>query len=402
MLTSNGALADVEVVELGSAIAGPFAGKLMADNGANVTKVEPLGGATYRNRPLAYDTHSADDFTYRFLPYNTGKDSVALDLKSEEGAEILWKLLEEADVLLENMRPGAMERLGFDWESLRERNPELVYCSVTGYGDEEPYASRPALDTTILAVSGWADQVGDGDRPQRMDVFAIDHATALYATIGVLMALVERGQSGEGQRVDVAMLNVAVSFLGHHFAEHSGVQADEDVAPVYGGHFAPNGIFEAADGYLALFVPPEAWEGFCKAINSVEYTHPGHRFATVGSRVEHRSDLRIALEETFGERTIGEWVSLVDREVPGAVCSSVTRIEDVPTNEIVEARGMAVRCENEDLGEYTIPGPAVRFTRSEGGPGPVPTVGEQTDEVLLALGYGETEVEELRNRGIVG
>lgn len=402
MLSSNGALADVEVVELGSAIAGPFTGKLLADNGAHVTKVEPPSGATYRNRPLAYDSHGSDDFTYRFLPYNTGKDSVALDLKSEAGVEILWKLLEEADVLLENMRPGAMERLGFDWESLRERNPELVYCSVTGYGEEEPYASWPALDTTILAVSGWADQVGDGDRPQRMDVFAIDHATALYATIGILTALVERGASGEGQRVNVAMFDVAVSFLGHHFAEHSGVQAHEDVEPVYGGHFAPNGIFEAADGYLALFVPPEAWEGFCEAIDAVEYTDPDHRFATVGGRVEHRTDLRAALDELFGERTIDEWVTLVEREAPGAVCAPVTHIEDVPTNDIVEARGMALRRENDDLGEYTIPGPAVRFSRSENAPGRVPAVGQQTEEVLLALGYDEADVADLRERGVVG
>lgn len=402
MFNSEGTLAGIEVVEIGSAIAGPFASKLLADNGAHVTKIEPIAGSTYRNRPLEYDTHGSDDFVYRFMPYNTSKDSIALDLKSDDGVEILWELLAEADVLLENMRPGAMERLGFGWEAVRDRNPELVYCSVTGYGEEEPYASWPALDTTILAMSGWADQVGDGDRPQRMDVFAIDHATALYATIGILMALVERGVSGEGQRVDVAMFDVAISFLGHHFAEHSGIKADKDIDPAYGGHFAPNGIFESSDGYLALFVPPEAWEAFCEAIDSVEYTDPDHKFATVGDRVRHRSELRTVLEDLFLERTTDEWVSFVEQEAPGAVCSPATRIEDVPTNEIVEARGMAVRDETEELGEYTIPGPAIRFSRSLGGPGSVPAVGEQTEEVLLALGYPEANIEELRNRNVVG
>ncbi|MFB6310172.1 MAG: CaiB/BaiF CoA transferase family protein, partial [Salinirussus sp.] len=363
-MTDARPLSGLEVLEIGSAVAGPFAGRLMADAGAHVTKIEPLEGATYRNRPLEYDTHGADSLVYRFMSYNTSKDSIAVDLKTDEGREILGRLVDEADVLLENMRPGVLERLGFGWETLHERNPELIYCSVTGFGDEEPYASWPAHDTSVLAISGMAEQIGELDRPERMDVFALDHATAMYATIGILMALVERGMSGEGQRVDVAMYDVALSLFGHQFAEYAGARGDPDVEAVYGGHFAPNEMVAVADGYLAVFVPPEAWETFCVAMDREAWADPDHRYGTVGDRVRNRIELREDLEELLAGRTAEEWVEYFTENVPGAILAPVTPFEEIPTHPLTEKRGMAVTREQDDIGEYVVPGRALRFSRT--------------------------------------
>lgn len=401
-MTNARPLDGLEVLELGSAIAGPFAGRLLADAGAHVTKIEPLEGATYRNRPLEYDTHGADSLVYRFMAYNTSKESVAIDLKADEGRDILGQLIDEADVLLENMRPGVLERLGFGWEAINERNPELIYCSVTGYGAEEPYASWPAHDTSVLAISGMAEQVGELDRPERMDVFALDHATAMYATIGILMAIIERATSGEGQRVDIAMYDVALSLFGHQFAEYAGGAADPDVEPVYGGHFAPNEMIAVADGFMALFVPPEAWEQFCAAIDREGWTAADHRYGSVGDRVRHRIELREDLEDLLADRTAEEWVEYFAEHVPGAILAPVTHFEEIPTHPLTEQRGMAVTSEQDDIGEYVVPGCALRFSRTPGAISDVPELGEQTDDVLEALGYSDVDIDRLREKGVVG
>jgi crotonobetainyl-CoA:carnitine CoA-transferase CaiB-like acyl-CoA transferase len=399
--TDRHPLEGLEVVEICSAIAGPFVGKTLADSGAHVTKVEPPEGASYRNRPLGYDTHDSDELVYRFMSYNTGKDSVAIDLKTEEGAEILWGLIEEADVLVENMRSGAMARLGFEYEEMRERNPGLVYCSITGYGDEGPYRDWPAMDTTVQAVSGWADQIGRSDDPETMDVFAIDHVTALYAIIGVLTALVERGTTGEGQRVDVAMYDAAVSFLSHHLAEYSAAQNDPEVEAAYAGHFAPNGIFEAADGHFALYVPQEAWPAFCESIDREEFAAEGHPFATGDGRLEDRIELRAALQEVMRERTVRAWIDYFDEEVRRVVCAPVNEVGDVPEDPQVEARELVLRREDPELGSYWIPNTPFRFSRSERTIGDVPGLGEHTDAILGALGYDDDEIAWLRGEEVV-
>lgn len=399
--TANGPLSDIEVVEICSAIAGPFVGKNFADSGARVTKVEPLEGATYRNRPLGYDTHDSEDFVYRFMSYNTGKDSIALDLKTDAGKEILWALIDEADVLVENMRSGSMERLGFEWEEMCGRNPELIYCSITGYGDEGPYRDWPAMDTTIQAVSGWADQISRNKDPETMDVFAIDHVTAMYAIIGILMAIIERSTTGEGQRVDVAMYDAAISFLSHHLAEYSAAQNDPGVKAAYAGHFAPNGIFEAADGHFALFVPPEVWPAFCEHIGHEEFAAEGHRFATDDGRLEHRIELRDALQEVFIERTIEGWIDSFDGALRGVVCAPVNEIGDVPDDPQVKVRDLIVTKEHPELGSYFVPNTPYRFSRSQQSIDDVPAIGQQTDTILRALGYDESDIDRLRHDEVV-
>jgi crotonobetainyl-CoA:carnitine CoA-transferase CaiB-like acyl-CoA transferase len=234
-----------------------------------------------------------------------------------------------------------------------------------------------------------------------MDIFAIDHVTAMYATIGILTAIIERGTTGEGQRVDVAMYDAAISFLGHHLAEYSAAQNDPDVEAGYAGHFAPNGIFEGADGFMALFVPKEVWTEFCEHIDHEEFAAEGHRFSTGDGRLEHRLELRTAIGEVLQERPVGEWIEFFEANVRGVVCAPVNEIGNVPDDPQVEARDLIVTKEHPDLGPYSVPNTPYQFSRSEGLIGDVPGLGEQTDAILDALGYDVDDIEQLHGKNIV-
>jgi crotonobetainyl-CoA:carnitine CoA-transferase CaiB-like acyl-CoA transferase len=391
----------IEVVEFCSAVAGPFAGKLLADFGANVTRIEPTRGSLMRTRRAWYDTHEHEEFTYRFLPYNTGKRSLAVDLKSEAGTEIVWDLLAKADVVVENMRKGIIDRLGFGWDAVHERHPDVIYCSVSGYGQDGPYSEWPAYDPVIQGVGAWAHYTGDGDHPQLTDVIAIDHATALYATVGILMALWERQRGGGGQRIDVSMFETAISFLGHQFGEYSAVQALEDVEPAYVKNVEPIGIYEAADDYLTVLAPPEYWEEFCAVIDREAFADEAHRFGTLDKRIQHSADLHDQLRPLFGERTVEEWMTVFSEEAPGVVCAPVNTVPDLPEDPHVQTRESVVTREHPELGEYTMPGPVMRFSRTPGEVGHAPGIGEHTDVILEALGYTDEEIAQLREDGVI-
>lgn len=397
----EGILHGVEVVEVCSAIAGPFAGKVLGDYGAHVTKVEPVWGDIYRGRAMWYDSHGRDDVSYRFLEYNTGKDSVAIDLKSEEGADILWRLLDEADVFIENLRAGTMERLGFGWEALHNRNPELVYCSITGYGDDGPYAEWPAYDPVIQSVSSWVDLITRGDRPEIMDIWAIDHVTAMYATIGVLMALLERTRTGRGKQIDVAMLDAAVSLLGHPLALYSGVKADEDLEWRPVPALEPQGVFGADDGYLGVAVLPEDWGAFCSAIGHEEYADPDHPFGSLLGRVDNAIDLHAALDEAFDGRTRDDWLEYLTDKVPGIVCAPANRFRDLPDDPQVTHRDLLLEREHPLIGEYVIPRPAIRFDGNPVDVDDAPGLGDHTRAILEALDYAPEKIDALAEAGVI-
>lgn len=396
---TDAVLDDLVVVELSSAIAAPFAGKLLAENGATVIKVEPLWGESFRTRDYWYDRHGADDLTYRFLEYNTGKESVAVDLKTEAGVGVLWDLIDEADVLIENMTAGTFEGLGFPWEEMHERNPELIYCSITGYGEDGPYADRAAYDPVVQGVSSWVGRIGSNDDPRIMDLWIIDHATAMYAVAGILLALIERGSSGVGQRIDIAMLDVAVSFLGHPFAEYSASRA-YDLEPIYRTGIEPQGVFEVADGYMGLIVVESAWEEFCEAVGREDWLEDP-RFETQTDRVDNVDEIHDAVEDLLRERPREEWMDLLDEDAPEVITAPVNLFGDLPTDPQVEHRGLFLERDHPRLGEYYLPKPALRFSRSGRSLADAPSLGEDTGDVLSALGYGREEVVALREEGVI-
>lgn len=390
----------IEVVELGSAISGPFAARLLADYGADVTKLEPLDGDSYRNLPAYYDSHDVDDLTYRFLPYNTSKESVAVDLKTDAGHEIATELIAEADVVLENMRPGVMDRLGLGWDELQAANPDLVYCDITGYGPSGPHVEWPAMDTTVQAIGGWADQIGIGDEPETMDIFMLDQVTAVYAAFAVCMALLGRAGGDGGRRVEISMLDVAVSFLNHHFAEHSAAEAVGTEAK-FQGSSAPNDVIAVADGYVALYVADEAWTDFCEAIDRRAWAADDHPYATVDGRLEHREELREDLGEAMGNRPKDEWVTFINEDVDRAIASAVNTVSELFDDLQVQHNDVIASADHPVMGPYTLPRLPLRLSAGDVEISPAPSLGEDADIVLGALGYSSDEIKKLRRENVI-
>lgn len=398
----SGPLSGITVLEICSAIAGPFATKQLGELGADVIKIERVG--TIKRLPqLPHDEiHDSEEFSWRWLNYNTSKSSVALDLHSDEGKDIFAELVTEADVLVENMRRGSMERLGFGWSRLSELNPRLVYCSIKGFNDG-PYADWPALDTTVQGISSFAWHIGDEPRPETTRIVLLDMVTALYAGMSIAMALLERGTSDEGQQIDISMLDVAVSLLGHQLAEYTSGQHDEEYEPTYGPIYAPNGYFETTDGYLALMVPTPTWEAFCRLVNRPEWADESHRYGTDRKRLANREALREDIEAILTQRPSMEWMDRIDDvegRVTAAPVNDVDRLVDDPQ---VRAQESILERTHPVIGEYLTPNVVPKFSRTPGAvTSDAPSVGEDTDVILSALGYSREELAALRERGVVG
>jgi crotonobetainyl-CoA:carnitine CoA-transferase CaiB-like acyl-CoA transferase len=398
----SGPLSGVTVLEICSAIAGPFATKQLGELGAEVIKIERVDSVK-RLPHLPHDSiHDSEEFSWRWLNYNTSKSSVAVDLQSDDGKEIFADLLAEADALVENMRRGSMERLGFGWDRLSEINPELVYCSIKGFGDG-PYADWPALDTTIQGISSFAWHVGDLPRPETTRVVLLDMVTALYAGMSVASALFERRASGEGQHIRLSMLDVAVSLLGHQLAEYTSGQHSDEYDPTYGPIYAPNGYFETADGYLALMVPTPTWEPFCRLLERPEWTDESHRYGSDERRIANREALREDIEAILTQHTSMEWMERID-DVEGRVTAApVNDVNDLVEDPQVQAQEAIVERTHPELGEYLSPNVVPKFSRT---PGEIrsdaPGVGADTDVILAALGYSHEEMVALAEAGVIG
>jgi crotonobetainyl-CoA:carnitine CoA-transferase CaiB-like acyl-CoA transferase len=397
----SGPLTGVRVIEICSAISGPFAGKLLGDLGAEVIKVESIDtGAADRIRDLPYDRHGNDEFTWRFLNYNTNKRSVAVDLKTEEGTELLEELLTDADVLLENMRPGSMERLGYDWESLQEHNSGLVYCSIKGYGADGPYTDFPALDTLIQGVSGFATQVGSNEGPGTMEILVIDMMTGLYSAWSITAALFERHASGQGQRIEISMLDTAVSMLGHQLAEYTAAQHHEDVEPEFGTRFVPKGFYATAEGEIALFIG-DHWEEFCSVIDRPEWADPEHPYGTNDHRLERQDEFRDDLELVLSARTADEWIEYFKECEETVLAAPVNRIDELVDDPQIQAQEAITKRTHPEMGEYYMPNVVPKFSRTGGSLSDAPSVGESTDRILERLGYDADERAALLDKSVV-
>lgn len=398
-----GPLASVRIVEVTTAIAGPTACKVLGDMGADVIKVESPALAdadSVRTVDLPYDSPDPDDLTWRFLNYNTGKRSLTIDLKTDQGTTVFERLITQADAIVENIRPGSMAALGIGWDRLRSVNPELVYCSINGYGREGPYAEFPAVDTLIQGVSGLATQIGDSNRPETTDVLLVDLVTGLYAAGSVAMALFEREQSGTGQRVDVSMLDASVSLLAHQLAEYSASTHD-GTEPGYGSYFAPNGYFETKDSYLALLITQLYWTDFCGAIGKPEWALDDHRYATNTGRLEHRNAFREDLEAVLRTRTTAEWLNDFDAREETLLAAPVNDIPEMIEDPRIRAQHCVVERCHPDMGVHYLPNLVPKFARTPGALSDAPGHGEHTDEVLGELGYTAEERDALRTDGIV-
>ncbi len=393
-----GPLAGIRVLDLTSVVSGPLATMFLADQGAEVIKIEPLSGdITRRSRQ---SISASGEFSALFVSSNRGKRSLALDLKRWEAAKIMRKLIASSDVLVQNFRPGTMERLGFGEPALRDLNPRLIYVSISGVGESGPYARKRVYDPIIQGLSGFADLQADPKtrRPQMIRTIVADKTTATFAAQAVTAALFARERTGEGQHIRLAMLDTMIAYLWPEAMTQYTVVGRE--ATTADPTARPDLIFETADGYITVgTISDSEWQGFCAASGRPGLTEDP-RFNSPGGRAVNATERILLMAEIIKERPTAEWLQRLDaNDVPSA---PVLRRNEVIANEQVLARELIIELDHPDIGRVRQPVPAARFDRTPARiQGPAPRIGEHSAAILAELGLNAVEIERLAAEKVV-
>lgn len=396
--SARGALAGLRVLDLTRLLPGGFCSLLMADAGADVIKVEDTGAGDYiRYSPPYYGADEHNELGTRsalYLALNRGKRSIRLDLKSEAGREAFLRLAEGADVVLDGFRPGVLDRLGCGWEALRARNPRLVMCAITGYGQSGPNRDRAGHDANYLALAGVLGLTGAADGPpvQAGVQIADLGGGALMAAFGVMAALWHRERTGEGQYVDVSMTDGALSWLVLNAAQY----LCDGRVPRRGREMLNGGIacyltYEAADGWVVCgALEPKFWQRFCEGVGRPDLLE--HQFAPPGS------EGHAAVAEVFRGRTRAEWKAFNDEH--DCCIEPVLELDEALAAGWVREREMLIEFEQPGLGSVRVLGNPLKLSATPGDPRrPAPALGEHTREVLVEAGYTEEEIEALLAAG---
>jgi crotonobetainyl-CoA:carnitine CoA-transferase CaiB-like acyl-CoA transferase len=375
-------LDDIRVIDLTVARAGPTCVRQLADWGADVVRVDPPVDPA--NPGLGGHHHTAD-----YLYVHRNKRSIALDLKSPAGHDVLMRLVDTADVLVENMRPGVKGRLGFDWDTVHARNPRLVMASISGFGQDGPYADRGGVDQIVQGMSGLMSVTGlPGQGPVRAGIPVSDLAAGLYLAIGVLAALHDRDRSGEGRWVQTSLLEAMISMMDFQTARWT---IDGEVPRQEGNHhptMMPMGCFETADGHLNIAGPAgRLWTRFCQAIGLPDLV-TDDRFDSAAKRHEHRGELNGLIADRLRTRTTSEWVeTFAGAEVPAGPVYSIDETFDDPQ---VRHLDMIGSVDHTTLGPLALVRHPVSMTGPDGAGRTVrratPEPGEHTAEILTELG----------------
>ena len=392
-------LEGVRVLDLSRLLPGGFCSLLLADFGADVLKVEDTGMGDYiRWAAPQVEGVEPSAASALFLSLNRNKRSIRIDLKTDEGKEVLLRLARDADVLLESFRPGVLDRLGVGYERLREVNPGLVYCAVTGYGQDGPYRNRSGHDMNYLGLVGLLGLSGERDGPpvQAAGQIADLGGGALMAAFGILAALRERDRSGEGQVVDVSMADGALSWLAMVAAEYlaSGKPPRRGAQPLAGSLLCYR-PYACADGHVTLgALEPKFWQAWCRGVGREDLIE--RQFEPPGS------EAHAEVEAIFAARTRAEWTAFAGEH--DCCLEPVLELEEALDSELVRAREMVVGLDQPGASEpVRLLGVPVKLSRTPGDPnrGPGPTLGADTDAVLAAAGYAPEEIEALKAAGAV-
>ncbi len=393
-------LHDVTVLDLSHALAGPYASTILGDFGARVLKIEPPGTGDIARHwgPPAYGQDSA-----YFVTLHRNKRSVEIDLKHPEGKELFFQLAEKADVVLENFRVGTVQKLGIDYERVSARNPRIVYCSISGYGQDGPYRDRAAMDTIVQAESGIMSVTGEEDGPPlRAGVSIADLGAGINATIGVIMALLERKSSGRGQFIDVSMLEGQLGLLDHYIGIYLANRQTWRPLGNAAKTIVPYQTFRTKTQDIAIGVGSDSlWKAFCQALEVGELVDDP-RYATNRKRVQNRVELVTRLQEVFLTRPYRDWEDRLLRA--GVPVGAINDLAAVVAHPQVKARQLLVDLEHPVAGKVQVIAPFFRMSRTPGGARtPAPLLGEHTDAVLREqLGLSPSDVDRLRRAGAIG
>jgi formyl-CoA transferase len=390
----DGALSGIKVVEAASYVTGPFASQLLADMGADVIKIEePKRGDPFRG-------WGDRNYSATFCSLNRNKRSVTLDLRMEKGREIALKLAANADVLIENFRPGVLDKRGLDYETINALNPKIVYCSISGFGQSGPYRDMPGYDTIGQARSGLLSLLTDPEKPQGMGISFSDHLTGMYACYGILAALVNRSQTGEGQRVETSLLRSSVSFISETAARFF----ETGHVPRRAHRTKTAGVFAFVDKEGLPFVlhmssPDKFWRSMFEVVGKPEWADDP-RFRDRKGRIENHDGLSEMLQRIFCDESREYWLQrLQENDVPAAPLNTLDEVFRDPQ---VKTYGFPSEIEHPKMGKVKMVGNAVDLSRTPPRiDRPPPTLGEHTDEVLKSLGYDDGIISEFRQRCVI-
>ena len=397
--THPGPLSGIQVLDLTQFLAGPFSTQILADLGATVMKLEAPSGDWSRTLP----PHFVGSESCYYLSINRNKKGVVIDMKTPEGLELVKRLADKCDILMENFRPGVLNRLGLDFDDLKQRNPGLIWASISGFGQDGPYRDRPAYDMIVQAMSGGMSLTGEPGRAAvRAGIPLGDLSAGMYAAIGTLAALEERKQTGRGKFIDISMLDCQVAMLTYQAAYylHSGdvpgrQGSGHESIPTYRSFAAANGT-----GLVITANTERMWKGLCEVLGCVELTEDP-RFVTNDDRFQNREALWPILEDAFQKREAKQWVPLLlDAGVPVGEVNTVADALDDPQ---VRHRNMVIELENDQGDRARVAGNPIKFRDVDEAPHRYPpALGADTRAALCeVLGLNETEYEAYRKDGIV-
>jgi crotonobetainyl-CoA:carnitine CoA-transferase CaiB-like acyl-CoA transferase len=393
-----GPLSGVRVLDLTGVVSGPLSTMFLADQGADVIKIEPLGGDITRKSRAPID--KSGEFSALFISSNRGKRSLAIDIKSPEGAAAIHKLASTADVLVQNFRPGAMSRIGLGPEQLRKQYPRLIYVSISGVGESGPYAKKRVYDPIVQALSGFCDIQAQPqtNRPQMIRTIVADKTTAIFAAQAISAALYAREKTGHGDHIKVAMLDTMISYLWPEgMMQYTKIGAERTTADP---NDRPDLVFQTSDGYLTCgTISDSEWQGFCRATEDPALAED-ERFKTPSARAINATARIHKMQEYIRTRTTAEWLARLDAaDVP---CAPILRKSEIIGNEQVVARALIAEMDQPGVGRVRQPRPAARFEEMPAREvSAAPRIGEHSRNVLSDLGYSPSAIDDLVARKIV-
>ena len=387
-------LAGIKVVDLTRYLAGPFCTQILGDYGAEIIKVEPV-----ENARGELGGGSAKD-SYFFLSCNRSKKSVRIATRNPAGIQVLKKLIDTADVVVDNYRPGVMAAMGLDYDTLAARNPRIITCGISGFGSTGPLRDFPGFDQIAQGMSGLMSVTGTVESgPTRVGIAICDLLGGIFSALGILLALEARHRSGRGQRVETSLLESIVSILSWS----AGIYFDTGKTPSPAGNHhplsSPHGVFHASDRPFNIAVGNDAmWRKFVKIISRPELADDD-RFRSAGARVKNRAALTAEIDRALASSTAQHWIDLLNRE--GIPSGAILTIEEMFNHPQTVAREMLLKMPHPVLGEFQTTGLAAKLADTPGKITRPPLVGEHTDEVLLAHGYSADDLTRLRTEGAI-